>query len=260
MEQLSLFARYANTICDMNLAAIRDAQAIPDSLLLARDGVLSAYYIPFDWVNPHARVVLVGITPGFTQWTNAMHEAQRQIKAGASIDVALREAKRTGAFSGTMRPNLVALLDYFGLNRWLGIRSCDSLFGSSAHLVQTTSSLRHPVFVDGENYNGTPGMTRHPMLRRLLLDHFGQETQALTEAVFVPLGPKVSEALAWLASEGAIDGARVLDGMPHPSGANAERIHYMLGLKGRSQLSAKTDPDKLDRAREILRAKILALA
>lgn len=46
----------------------------------------------------------------------------------------------------------------------------------------------------------------------------------------------------------------------HPSGANAERIAYFLGRKSRSALSAKTNPDKLDRAREEMIRKVLALA
>ncbi len=36
-------------------------------LLMAQDGAVSVYYAPFEWVNPQARVVLVGITPGKTR-------------------------------------------------------------------------------------------------------------------------------------------------------------------------------------------------
>lgn len=255
----SLFANYANAIRSVDLSTIRDADAIPESLQLMREGGLSASYIPFDWVNRDARIVIVGITPGFTQWQNAMREAQSQLKAGAPNEQALREAKRTGAFSGTMRPNLVALLDYFTLNRWLGIGSCSELFGTSSHLVQTTSALRYPVFVGGKNYNGAPAMTRTPVLKKMLLEYFAAEAACLPNAIFVPLGPKVSEALMWLATQGAIDGSRVLDGMPHPSGANAERIQYMLERKPKSQLSAKTNAGQLDAARERLRGKISAL-
>jgi hypothetical protein len=255
----ALFEKFAPAIRSLNLSEVRHAAQIPAAFDLAREGSLSAHYIPFDWVNPAARIVIVGITPGFTQWQNAMREAQKQLIAGKSPAEALREAKRTGAFSGPMRPNLVALLDHFGLNQWLGIKSCESLFSTDAHLVQTTSALRHPIFVDGENYNGTPGMTQHRLLQNLLLEHFGPEAQQLKKAVLVPLGPKVSEALAWLVQKGKLDGARVLDGMPHPSGANAERIAYMLGRKPREALSTKTNAVKLDEAAESLREKIAAL-
>lgn len=259
MTSSTLFEKFAPAIRSLKPSDVCNANQIPTVFELAREGSLSAHYIPFDWVNTEARVVIVGITPGFTQWQIAMCEAQKQLAAGATPEMALREAKRTGAFSGAMRPNLVALLDHFGLNRWLGISTCESLFGSDSRLVQTTSALRHPVFVSGENYNGTLGMTQHPLLQKQLLVHFAKEAKALKNAVFVPLGPKVSEALAWLVQRGELDGTRVLEGMPHPSGANAERIAYMLGRKPREALSAKTNAVKLDAAARSLREKIAAL-
>lgn len=42
---------------------------------------------------------------------------------------------------------------------------------------------------------------------------------------------------------------RILDGLPHPSGANAERISYFLGKKAREVLSHKTNPKKIDDGR-----------
>jgi hypothetical protein len=52
---------------------------------------------------------------------------------------------------------------------------------------------------------------------------------------------------------------RVLEGLPHPSGSNAERIAYFLGRKNRGALSSKTNPEKLDRAREVLRRQVARL-
>ncbi|CAB3804771.1 hypothetical protein [Pararobbsia alpina] len=71
--------------------------------------------------------------------------------------------------------------------------------------MQTTSILRHPVFVDGANYNGTPNMVRTPFLLQL----------------------------EWFEKRGLIPAGRILHGLPHPSGANAERIAYFLGRKAR---------------------------
>ena len=255
-----LFPSFATRILECDLNRVSDARSIPEDFVLFRDSTVSIPYIPFDWVNPNARVVIVGITPGYTQWKNAMHEAQRQLLAGASLDMALQCAKDTGAFSGAMRQNLVALLDYFEIHTWLGIRSCSALFSEAANLVQTTSVLRHPVFIDGENYNGTPSMTDHPLLQRMLLECFGEEAKSLPNAIYIPLGPKVTEAMDWLVARGHLHANQVLSGLPHPSGANAERIQYMLERKPRASLSVKTDPIKLDRARNELRAKIRALA
>lgn len=229
------------------------------NLLIAKDGVVSTYYAPFEWLNLQARVVLVGITPGKTQATNALSEARRAMQEGADDSEVLRRAKTAGAFSGAMRPNLVSLLDRVGLQKWLGLTTCGELFGAAAALLQTASILQFPVFVNEENYNGTPDPIRHPLLREMVSQHFGKLCAQLPNAVFVPLGPVPSKVLAWLASQGAVAPSRVLDGLPHPSGANSERIKYFLGQKPRSELSAKTDPDKLDASRAALVAAIARL-
>jgi hypothetical protein len=226
---------------------------------MARGGALSVYYAPFEWVNPRARVVLVGITPGRVQAANALAEAKRALLEGSTDDDVLRRAKATGAFSGPMRPNLIALMDCIGLNTWLGLTSCVELFGGAADLLQTSSILQFPVFQNGENYNGTPDPIKHPLLRTSVEEHFGQMCRQLPEAVFVPLGPVPAKALAWLSANRVLSPDRVLDGLPHPSGANAERIAYFLGRKARNQLSSKTSPEKLDASRERLANAIAAL-
>jgi hypothetical protein len=254
------FSDFVDLILRTDPDAIRDPGAIPPAFLLARDGPLSAHYIPFDYVNPAARVVLVGISPGFVQWKNAVREARRQLGLGAPLGAVLRAAKYTGAFSGAIRPNLVALLDSVGLQRWLGITSCASLFGEHAHLMHVTGVLRQPVFVDGKNYNGaSPNMLTTSLLQAQILDYFAAEAKAMPEAVFVPLGPKVGLALSWLARRGVLDEARILHGLPHPSGANAERIAYFLGRKEKQALSSRTNGARIDADRLALRDKMAAL-
>lgn len=255
-----LFEKFAPVIRSLSIAELAGAPSLFEKLLLAQERNLEVCYAPFEHVNPAARVVIVGITPGKTQMLNAVKEARRQLDMGATAFEVLKAAKQTGAFSGTMRPNLVGLLDSIGLNRWLGIASCNALFGSANHLVQTASVLRNPVFVRGENYNGMPNMTKHPLLQKQLMSQFGDDIKAWPQAVFVPLGDKVAEALEYLAGCGLLDRNRILDGLPHPSGANAERIAYFLGKKNRDALSSKTNPEKLDKAKSIMISRVLALA
>lgn len=254
--------QYGSTIRMMSETDLQNATVLQSRFLIASEGSLSICYAPFEYVNERARVVIVGITPGKTQMINALREARTQLCLGSDFSTVLRVAKQSGAFSGAMRPNLVAMLDRIGLNGWLHIDSCARLFGSGQahHMVQTASALTNPVFVNGENYNGTPNMTRHRLLQHHLMTGFGQMAKSLRDAVFVPLGDKVAEALEFLAAHGVLDRERVLAGLPHPSGANAERINYFLGRKDRASLSAKTDPQKLDRAREQLIARVAALA
>jgi hypothetical protein len=254
-----LFPRYAQAIREADLAAIAAPADIPADFVLAREGRLDACYIPFESVNRSARVVIAGITPGFTQWKNAIGEAQRQLAAGAEPENVLRAARLAGAFSGAIRPNLVALLDEIGVQRWLGIASCASLFGEHAELVHVTGILRHAIFVNGKNYNGSPNMTRTPFLREHLLRYFAHEAAVLPDALYIPMGSSVGEGLDWLAAEGVIKAERILHGLPHPSGANAERVAYFLGRKDKATLSAKTDGDQLDAARASLLARMASL-
>lgn len=231
-----------------------------EDLRIAKEDDVEVWYAPFEYINPAARLVIVGITPGRTQMMNALRECRAQLERGASEEEALMAAKQTAAFSGAMRPNLIALLDRVGLQKMLGLASCAALFSERSELVQTTSILRNPVFVNGENYNGNPNMVRHPLLHQQLISGFGKDATALPNAVFVPLGDKVSQALLYLADTGFIARERILEGLPHPSGANAERIAYFLGNKARTALSSKTSPEKLDHARMELSSRILALA
>jgi len=118
-------------------------------LLIERHDDLEVFYSPFDHVNLDARIVLIGITPGHYQAEMALKTASDVIRSGASNIDAARKAKETASFSGPMRSNLVAMLDYFQINAVSGIASCASLFDVDAHLVHYTSALRYPVYRNG---------------------------------------------------------------------------------------------------------------
>lgn len=251
-----LFHRFAPVIRSLSSAELAGAPSLYDKLTLAVEGNLRVCYAPFEHINPDARVVIVGITPGHTQMLNALKEARRQLDMGAPEAVALKAAKATGAFSGAIRTNLTGLLDKVGIHQWLDIKSCSELFGAAADLVQTTSVLRNPVFVQGENYNGSPSMTENAFLQKQLTTHFAQDIAALPNALYAPLGDKVANALHFLAAQGCLERSQILDGLPHPSGANAERIAYFMGRKARSELSPKTNPYKLDEARADLMNRV----
>ena len=254
--QTQKLQHFLSTIRLLTRAELDGAPSLNERLRIVKEGDIEVCYAPFEYINLMARIVIVGITPGRTQMLNAIRECHRQLDAGASESDALRAAKLTGAFSGAMRPNLIGMLDAIGLQRWAGISSCAELFGKSSHLAQTASVLRNPVFVAGENYNGTPSMVRHPLLRQQLIDGFGQDVKELHSAIYVPLGDKVAEALNVLADLGIVDRSRILEGLPHPSGANAERIAYFLGKKEKAALSTKTNALKIDQQKASILEKV----
>lgn len=258
-----LISRFADFLRTATTADIDCELASPDRLSLAvgvhRARRLDVVWAPFDHVNPAARVVIVGLTPGRQQARAALIEAASRLRAGASEAEALEAAKVHASFAGPMRANLVAMLDAVGLARRLGLSTTAALWGEAVGLVQFTSALRHPVFVVGANYGGAPAITTTPFLRDQLLRWFAPEMAALPDAVFVPLGPKVADALHLAAREAGVAPERILDGLQHPSGANAERIAFFLGCKQRAALSAKTDPDKVLAGRRAIESRLAAL-
>jgi len=80
-------------------------------LLLHREGNLEMYYAPFGAVNPAASVALLGITPGWTQMEIAYRAARRDLDLGFTFEEICARAKRSASFAGTMRTNLVRMLD-----------------------------------------------------------------------------------------------------------------------------------------------------
>ncbi len=240
--------------------AVNEAD-LPKELLLSENGRYATYYAPFEFVNESARVVICGITPGIQQATIAIKAAQEGLKQGLLAEEVLKHAKHSASFAGAMRRNLAEMMDFIGLQHWLGIDSCGNLFQTRQDLVHFTSALRNPVLDQGQNFSGGRAMISNSYLWDQIQTGLVAEINSLPDdCVFIPLGQGVDTVFEKLASEGVIDRTRVLSGLPHASGANAERIAYFCQRKERDQLSDRTNPDKLDAAREGLLGQIAILS
>ncbi|MBU2009852.1 MAG: hypothetical protein KJ624_08480 [Chloroflexi bacterium] len=256
MDEHEIFNKYRDFIGGHSFSS----NCLPRELLMDSDGVISVFYAPFDYVNGSSKVVICGITPGVQQALLALDEAHRQLNLGKSVNEVLKLAKERASFGGPMRRNLVQMLDFVRLSHKLGLQSCSQLFSSDTNLVHYTSALRYPVLRNGGNYNGSPDMTKHPLLARQVDSYLVEEVNTLpTNAIWIPLGPNVSSVLRHLETRGILKPDRVLHGLPHPSGANAERISYFLAQKEKSRLSPKTDGVAIDNARRAILAKIAGL-
>ncbi|WP_417729605.1 hypothetical protein, partial [Roseovarius sp.] len=108
-------------------------------------------------------------------------------------------------------------------------------------------------------YNGTPDMLQTRVLRRQIDTHLMEEARALPRAIWLPLGPKAESAVSHLVRNGLLEGNRVLSSLPHPSGANAERVAVFLGKKRPENASNRTNPAPLLAARERLTSQITHL-
>jgi hypothetical protein len=248
------FLQYQNQITYYS-----NGEPFTPSLLMKQEGEVEYYYSPFEYVNTAARIVLVGMSPGATQANNSNIAAREALASGHGIDEVLRIAKETGSFSGALRNNLVAMLDHIGVSKKIGIESASSLFADNAALLHSTSVFRFPTLLKGKPISSAKAGLKRPILKDMIDNYLADECSMLSKGtLYIPLGQGVGEVLHYLAEKGVISASQILTGLPHPSGANAERISYFLGRKERRNLSAKTNPDKLDAAKQDLLARLSA--
>ncbi len=241
-----------------DVSAIRAGQ-IPGDLVMFDDAKLTVMYAPFDHIADAAEIAIVGLTPGRAQAVNSIEAYQAAIRGGYARATALAEAKRTASFSGPMRANLLAMLDHLEIPQRFGRSRASEFFEPKEERAHFTSTLRYPVFVNGRNYSGAPAPQKTPALSAMIDVYLRTEVKRLANAVWIPLGTHAEAAMLQMASDGTIERNRVLSGLPHPSGANAERIAYFLGRKPKEQLSSKTNAASLDHALSRLREQVASL-
>ncbi|MEI8060457.1 MAG: hypothetical protein WCG67_09885, partial [Ferruginibacter sp.] len=173
--------------------------------------------------NKEAKVILVGITPGWTQMQIAYETIVRQLKHNQNWMSALSEVKKRAAFAGVMRSNLVNMLDEIGLNSKLGIESCHELFETKNHLLHATSYLKYPVFYKGVNYCGnSPSSLKEPLWKEIETN-FVPEINEFQNKLIIPLGKSVKDVFSKLIAGQQLNENVYLENFPHPSGANAHR-------------------------------------
>ena len=206
----------------------KEALLIPD-FLVAQEGNVAIYYAPHnEYINPKAKVLIIGITPGFQQMSTAMVAARKGFEEGLSIEAIQYACKAAGRFSGSLRKNIITMLDTLGLQENLGLASCSQLFDTEDALLHTVSLIPYPTFVKGANYTGhTPKRLKSAFLMRYVRKAFQANFDVLEEkenVLVIPLGRAVEEVLDRLAEEGLLDKTQILHHFPHPSGANVNRI------------------------------------
>lgn len=200
-----------------------------DDLLIEKSGNIEIYYAPHnDYLNSKAKIFIVGITPGFQQMSTAISTARKELELETNIEEIQYKCKVAGRFSGSLRKNIISMLDYIKLNEALSINSCTDLFEDKDYLLHTVSLVPYPVFVKKQNYSGhTPKLLKSEFLMKYVYDNFIKELnniENLKDILIIPLGRAVEEVLYKLSEEGIICEKQILKGFPHPSGANVNRV------------------------------------
>lgn len=174
----------------------------------------------FEYVNPKAEVVIVGITPG-----------NSQVK-GERKGLLAEEIKRTYAFKGGIRKNIVKMLDYIGVNTLLGIKTSASLWGEDFDRVELTSLLKDATYVVEKGgrtmFKNTEDIAKSKLLTEKFETGFVKDCAQYTKAkLFVACGQGVYDELMKLKDRGIITAPVVA--IAHPSGNNAMRVLYYIG-------------------------------
>ena len=199
--------------------------------LYFKDG-LEVYYAPVGHVRKKAKIVLIGVTPGWSQTELSYRMARSLIERWKNHGRVLSEIKRQIAFAGSMRKNLLTMLNELRLPDCLEIKTSEVLFDEKINLLHSTSALRYPIFYRGNNYTGHAPKILTPALHRMMIEKIlGQELRQVPAALIIPLGNASSSAVEYLAENGMVDKKRCLFGFPHPSGANAHRVKEFTNRK-----------------------------
>ncbi|MGE7304701.1 hypothetical protein ACQKJG_12825 [Priestia megaterium] len=207
---------------DMNFTK---EQLLQKDFLIAQERELSMYYSPHnDYINPDAHIVIAGITPGWFQMKTAFKQCVSSL-SHHQLEQVLYETKKAASFSGTMRVNLIDMLDQCGIAKVMGINGAAELFASQRDLLHTTSVLKYPVFYKEKNYTGhQPPIERSVLLSRYAFEVFPHELSEIKNpCLIVPLGKAVENVLRKLSREPSFSRHTYLFGFPHPSGANGHR-------------------------------------
>ncbi|MGG5460975.1 hypothetical protein [Clostridium sp. B9] len=204
-------------------------EILTEDFLIDREGNVEIYYAPHnEFINPKAKVFIVGITPGFNQMSTALATARKGFENNDPIEKIQYDCKVAGRFSGSLRKNMIEMLDEVELNKVLGVESCSELFGEKDSLLHTTALIPYPVFVKKANYTGhTPKLMKSEFLMKYVYENFVEELKSLEDfenILLIPLGKAVEEVLDKLQDDGLINEKQILKGFPHPSGANVNRI------------------------------------
>lgn len=195
--------------------------------VITTDGKLTMYYAPHnEYIQTQAKIVIIGITPGWRQMKIAFEKFISCLATETNIDSCLFQAKKAAGFAGTMRKNLLHMLDECEIPTLLNIPDSSTLFEQDRHLIHTTSIIKYPVFLNEKNYTGhQPSIDRSSLLRQFAYTVFPEElAQIAAPALIIPLGKTVEQVILKLASECHLSHHHYLTGFPHPSGANGHRV------------------------------------
>lgn len=235
-------ANYLEEYC----ARIRHGSAtavIDKPVLVDRDGIYAMSYVPFEHSHADARLVLVSTTPGHMHVQLAAELTERLLQRRAPGRTIQRENKRRVELGGRLvRPNLVRMLDHFGIAQLVGLPGAAALWDEGFERLQPLALLPYATTRRGLAFDGDlEALLAVPMLRAVFEEHFlGALARSHGEALYVALGRTAWSALGYAVDRGLLERWQLLGMMPVPARAGS-MVKYFLGEVTGADLSPR-DP------------------
>ena len=228
-------------------------ELLTKDFLIDKDNNIEIYYAPHnEYFNKDAKIFIIGITPGFQQMNTAISTARKELEHTDNIEAIQYKCKVLARFSGSLRKNIISMLDDLKLNEIMNIKSTSELFEEKDYLLHTVSLLPYPVFVKKENQTGhTPKLIKNDFLMKYVYENFINEFKRLENpenVLLIPLGKAVEEILLKLQEDKIISKNQILLGFPHPSGANVNRVKQ---FKENKDDMAKFIKEKLSQKKDL---------
>ena len=105
-----MFDKYYNKI--KKLTNFDKEDILNEKFELYKEDNMTIYYAPHnETINNNAKIFIVGITPGWTQTSIAYKTARNGLINNLAPELIKKECKRNSRFAGSMRKNLIEMLD-----------------------------------------------------------------------------------------------------------------------------------------------------
>ena len=135
------FNRYEALLPKAAPASLED---IPVELRIYADDKIEVWYSPMGAATEDPKIWILRITPGWNQMQIAYASAAVALQNGASPHVAATMEKPEVKFAGSMRNNLVSMMDALGFPDILSVSTSANSIGREQ--LRTGSVLKYPVF------------------------------------------------------------------------------------------------------------------
>jgi hypothetical protein len=244
MTDTSRFTQYRQSLLQGETALYSEQTVV------AQDADHVIYYTPFEYENPLAKLVLVGISPGPDQLRATYAEGPKLLSRGQPDLEVLSALKRHGAFGGDLRSNLCKMLAHFRIDDLLGLRDVTELWSEGWPSFYATSVVPNAAFY--RNKRGKNGLLKlfagsfedilkSAALRSEFEGQFLTRLQRINKhARYIALGPTPRAALDHAASIGVIGRDQLLGSFAHPSNAAHPQVDIYLQRKKLEDLHPKS--------------------